>query len=84
MLEGTADLLLMYANTNTFISLEPFCQFNWTPIEACAQDIVNEEPCHFALNCQKSDESPTPNVVDSDGNVLLESSSYDGVTDGKT
>jgi hypothetical protein len=41
MLEATADLLLMYANTNTFFLLEPFRQFDSTPIEGELRVLAN-------------------------------------------
>lgn len=52
MLEATADLLLMYANTNTFFLLEPFRHFDSTPIDVYARELGNEVPCNFALNSQ--------------------------------
>ena len=50
MLESTADLLLMYANTTTFFMLEPFCRFNSTAIEVYARELGNDVPLRFALN----------------------------------
>eukprot|EP00571_Detonula_confervacea_P014493 CAMPEP_0172307760 /NCGR_PEP_ID=MMETSP1058-20130122/8537_1 /TAXON_ID=83371 /ORGANISM="Detonula confervacea, Strain CCMP 353" /LENGTH=3131 /DNA_ID=CAMNT_0013020015 /DNA_START=168 /DNA_END=9563 /DNA_ORIENTATION=+ len=73
MLEATADLLLMYARTNTFFLLEPFRQFDSTPIEVYARELGNEVPHHFALNYRNS-ASPIPEVADSDGDVLMENS----------
>jgi hypothetical protein len=53
MLEATADLLLMYARTNTFFLLEPFRQFDSTPIEVYARELGNEVPRHLSLNYEK-------------------------------
>lgn len=52
MLEATADLLLMYANTNTFFLLDPFLHFDSTPIDVYARELGNEVPSRFALNSQ--------------------------------
>ena len=65
MLEATADLLLMYASTNTFFLLEPFRQFDSTPIEVYARELGNEVPRHFAFNSQKD-------PVDSEGDALVQ------------
>ena len=70
MLEATADLLLMYARTNTFFLLEPFRQFDSTPIEVYARELGNEVPRHFSLHCEKR---PSP-TSGSDGVVLVENS----------
>ena len=74
MLEATADLLLMYAHTTTFFLLEPFRQFDSTPIEVYARELGNQVPRHFSLHCQKCP-SPTPDVTNSNGGVLIEDSS---------
>ena len=74
MLEATADLLLMYAHTTTFFLLEPFRQFDSTPIEVYARELGNQVPRHFSLHCQKCP-SPTPDVTNSNGEVLIEDSS---------
>jgi hypothetical protein len=50
MLEATADMLLMYACTNTFFLVEPFNHFDSTPIEVYARELGNEVPLHFAAN----------------------------------
>ena len=50
MLESTADLLLMYACTNTFFLLEPFNSFDSTPIEVYARELGNEVPRHLAAD----------------------------------
>ena len=73
MLEATADMLLMYANTNTFFMLEPYRQFDSTPIEVYARELGNEVPRHFALNSKKS-ENAIPNVAEggSDEDVQME------------
>ena len=68
MLEAPADLLLMYARTNTFFLLEPFRQFDSTPIEVYARELGNEVPRHLSLNCEKRC-SPTS---DNDEVVLVE------------
>jgi hypothetical protein len=73
MLEATADLLLMYAHTTTFFRLEPFRQFDSTPIEVYARELGNEVPRHFSLQYQKCP-SPTPDVADSGGGDLIENS----------
>jgi hypothetical protein len=52
MLEATADLLLMYANTNTFFLLDPFLHFDSTPIDVYARELGNEVPSRFGLNSQ--------------------------------
>ncbi len=62
MLEATADLLLMYANTDTFFLLEPFRHFDSTPIDVYARELGNEVPCRFALN-GKSGPGSTPDDV---------------------
>jgi hypothetical protein len=74
MLEATTDLLLMYAHTTTFFMLEPFRQFDSTPIEVYARELGNQVPRHFSLHCQKCP-SPTPDVTDSNGGVLIEDTS---------
>ena len=76
MLEATADMLLMYANTNTFFTLEPFRQFDSTPIEVYARELGNEVPRHFAMNYDKSKSSPHPLfvAVDSDGDIHMKDS----------
>ncbi len=74
MLEATADLLLMYAHTTTFFLLEPFRQFDSTPIEVYARELGNQVPRHFSLRCQKCP-CPTPDVTDSNGGVLIDDSS---------
>ena len=66
MLEATADMLLMYANTNTFFMLEPYRQFDSTPIEVYARELGNEVPRHFAMNSKKSENS-IPNVAEGGG-----------------
>jgi len=50
MLESTADLLLMYANTSTFFMMEPFCRFDSTAIEVYARELGNAVPLRFALD----------------------------------
>lgn len=55
MLEATADLLLMYANTNTFFLLEPFNRFDSTPIEVYARELGNEVPRHLAAGAKKTE-----------------------------
>lgn len=54
MLEATADLLLMYANTHTFFSLESFRPFDSTPIEVYARELGNDVPRRLSVNCQKN------------------------------
>ncbi|KAL7541614.1 hypothetical protein ACHAXR_011069, partial [Thalassiosira sp. AJA248-18] len=83
MLEATADLLLMYASTNTFFLLEPFRQFDSTPIEVYARELGNQVPRHFAFNSQKS-ACPTPEAVDSNGDVSMEKSCCDLEIEDKT
>ena len=63
MLEATADLLLMYACTNTFFLLEPFNRFDSTPIEVYARELGNEVPRHLA-----ADNKPISNNLDKDSN----------------
>jgi hypothetical protein len=75
MLEATTDLLLMYAHTATFFMLEPFRQFDSTPIEVYARELGNQVPRHFSLHCQKCP-SPTPDVADSNGGVLIKDTSF--------
>ena len=70
MLEATADMLLMYANTNTFFMLEPFRQFDSTPIEVYARELGNEVPRHFAMNSHKNASA----VPDAEGDVQMEDS----------
>lgn len=50
MLEASADLLLMYASTNTFFLLEPFNRFDSTPIEVYARELGNQVPSHLAAS----------------------------------
>ena len=50
MLEATADLLLMYACTNTFFLLEPFSRFDSTPIEVYARELGNEVPRYLSVD----------------------------------
>jgi hypothetical protein len=57
MLESTADLLLMYANTTTFFMLEPFCRFDSTPIEVYARELGNDVPLRFALDPPRPEHS---------------------------
>ncbi|EJK58673.1 hypothetical protein THAOC_21183, partial [Thalassiosira oceanica] len=45
--QATADLLLMYACTTTFFSLQPFHQFDSTPIEVYAREIGNQVPAEL-------------------------------------
>jgi len=62
--------------------LEPFRQFDSTPIEVYARELGNEVPRHFALNCQKESEMGSfsvPDVADSDGGFLLDMPATDGV-----
>eukprot|EP00804_Cyclotella_cryptica_P023246 CCRYP_000433-RA/>CCRYP_000433-RA protein AED:0.02 eAED:0.02 QI:325/1/1/1/1/1/5/149/3140 len=56
MLEATADLLLMYASTHTFFLLEPFTQFDSTPIEVYARELGNEVPRHLASSDENNSE----------------------------
>lgn len=62
MLESTADLLLMYANTSTFFMLEPFCRFDSTAIEVYARELGNDVPLRFALDspCPEHSSDPIP------------------------
>ena len=57
MLESTADLLLMYANTTTFFMLEPFCRFDSTAIEVYARELGNDVPLRFALDPLRPEKS---------------------------
>ncbi|KAL7488971.1 hypothetical protein ACHAW6_014562 [Cyclotella cf. meneghiniana] len=63
MLEATADLLLMYASTNTFFLLEPFTPFDSTPIEVYARELGNEVPRHLASD-NKNNVEEIPSSVD--------------------
>lgn len=60
MLESTADLLLMYANTSTFFMLEPFCRFDSTAIEVYARELGNAVPLRFALDSPRPEHSSDP------------------------
>lgn len=60
MLESTADLLLMYANTSTFFMLEPFSRFDSTAIEVYARELGNAVPLRFALDSPHPDYSSDP------------------------
>ena len=51
--------------------------------EVYARELGNEVPRHFALNCQKN-ASQTPDVVDSNGDVLMEESTCDEILADKT
>ena len=57
MLEATADLLLMYANTTTFFMLESFNRFDSTAIEVYARELGNAVPLRFALGPHLSEHS---------------------------
>ncbi|KAL7554514.1 hypothetical protein ACHAWF_017971 [Thalassiosira exigua] len=72
MLEATADMLLMHASTNTFFLLEPFRQFDSTPIEVYARELGNQVPSHFALS--QGSAGPSPDAVDSDNDVQMDKS----------
>jgi len=63
MLETTADLLLMYACTNTFFVLKPFIRFDSTPIEVYARELGNNVPRHLSFD---SRHNWTQNVMNSD------------------
>ena len=60
MLESTADLLLMYANTSTFFMLEPFSCFDSTAIEVYARELGNAVPLRFALDSSSPEYSSDP------------------------
>ncbi|KAL7473776.1 hypothetical protein ACHAXS_014443 [Conticribra weissflogii] len=54
MLETTADLLLMYACTNTFFVLKPFIRFDSTPIEVYARELGNHVPRYLAFDSSQN------------------------------
>ena len=72
MLEATADLLLMYACTTTFFSLQPFHQFDSTPIEVYAREIGNQVPAELAMEekTMTNDERNEPPAVDHDSDIV--------------
>lgn len=91
MLEATADLLLMYACTTTFFTLQPFHQFDSTPIEVYAREIGNQVPAELAMEekTMTKDARNEPPAVNADSdNVSAESTKVpkeeDETTLGKT
>lgn len=67
-LESAADLLLAYAHTSTFFTLNPYCTFESTPIEVYARELGNSVPRSLVepKDCVKEA------MTTSDGNGSLE------------
>ena len=86
MLEATADLLLMYACATTFFSLQPFHQFDSTPIEVYAREIGNQVPAELAMEekTMTIDGGNEPPTVNTDSDMIPAKSTKVEESLGKT